>query len=110
MHVFRFGTQEMCLTLEEFQALMETWRDEEIMPQPHFGHAQALGRMCGLTLHEAQSLAHDGELDISSLIYLFSNIGDRGDPFWRGFQQHALCLCMLAYFLLAPSVVELAFG
>ncbi|GMP79240.1 hypothetical protein CsSME_00034866 [Camellia sinensis var. sinensis] len=48
---------------------METWHDEEIMPQPRFGHAQALGRMCGLTLHEARSLAHDGELDIPSLIH-----------------------------------------
>ena len=38
-HVFRFEAQEMCPTLEEFQALMESLRDEEVMPQPHFGHA-----------------------------------------------------------------------
>ncbi|KAL7198104.1 hypothetical protein ACSBR2_020594 [Camellia fascicularis] len=42
-HLFRFGTQEICPTLEEFRALMETRRDEEIIRQPHFGHAQALG-------------------------------------------------------------------
>ncbi|GMP61420.1 hypothetical protein CsSME_00023895 [Camellia sinensis var. sinensis] len=59
---------------------METQRDEKIMPQSRFGHAQAVGRMCGLTLHKARLLAHDGELDIPSLIHRFSDIGDRADP------------------------------
>jgi len=58
---------------------MKSRRDKEIMPQPRFGHSQVLGRMCGLTLHEAQSLAHNEELDISSLIHRFSNVGDRCD-------------------------------
>lgn len=31
-YVFCFGTQETCPTLEEFQALMESRRNEEIMP------------------------------------------------------------------------------
>ncbi|GMP99554.1 hypothetical protein CsSME_00046987 [Camellia sinensis var. sinensis] len=95
--------QEICPTIEEFQALMESRRDEEIIPQPHFGHIQALGRMCGLTLYEARSLVHNGELDIPSLIHRFSDVGDRGDLLWRGFQQHTLCLFMLAHFLLSPS-------
>ncbi|KAL7173914.1 hypothetical protein ACSBR2_033219 [Camellia fascicularis] len=82
---------------------MESRHDEEIIPQPHFGHAQALGQMCGLTLLEAQSLAHDGELDIPGLVHQFSAIGDRSDLLWQGRQQHALCLCLLAQFLLAPS-------
>ncbi|KAL7263497.1 hypothetical protein ACSBR1_001617 [Camellia fascicularis] len=38
IHVFRFESQEMCPTLEEFQALMESQRDEEIMSQPHFDY------------------------------------------------------------------------
>ncbi|GMP23079.1 hypothetical protein CsSME_00000814 [Camellia sinensis var. sinensis] len=63
---------------------MESRRNEEIIPQPRFGHAQALGRMCGLSLHEARSLAHDGELDIPGLIHRFSAIGDRSDLLWRG--------------------------
>lgn len=71
-HVFHFGSQEMCPTLEEFQALMESHRDKEIMFQPRFGHAQALGRMCGLTLHEARSLAYNRELGIPVLISQFS--------------------------------------
>jgi len=78
-HIFRFGSQEMCLTLEEFQALMESQRDKEIMLQPCFGHAQALGRMYGLTLYEARSLAHNGELDIPDLIRRFSITGDKDD-------------------------------
>ncbi|GMP53838.1 hypothetical protein CsSME_00019190 [Camellia sinensis var. sinensis] len=55
---------------------MESWHNEKIILQSHFGHALALGRMCGLTLHDARSLAHDGELDIPNLIHRFSDIGD----------------------------------
>ena len=51
-HVFIFSGQEMCHTFEEFQALMESERNEEILPQLRFGHVQALGQMCGLTLHD----------------------------------------------------------
>ncbi|GMP55748.1 hypothetical protein CsSME_00020478 [Camellia sinensis var. sinensis] len=61
---------------------MESLCDEEIMLQPRFGHAQALERMCGLTLHEARSLAHDGELDIPGLVHQFSAIRDRSDLLW----------------------------
>ncbi|GMQ09617.1 hypothetical protein CsSME_00052918 [Camellia sinensis var. sinensis] len=52
-HVFSFGGQEVCPTFEDLQALMESERDEEILPQLRFGHAQALGRMCGHTMHDA---------------------------------------------------------
>ncbi|GMP55080.1 hypothetical protein CsSME_00020011 [Camellia sinensis var. sinensis] len=38
-------------TLEEFQALMESFCNEEIMLQPRLGYARALERMCGLTLY-----------------------------------------------------------
>ena len=102
-HVFSFGGQEMCPTIEEFQALMESRRDEEILPQSRFGHIQALGRMCGRTSHEARSLVHNGELDIPSLIHRFFDAGDRGDRLWQSFRQHALCLCMLAHFPLATG-------
>ena len=52
-HVFSFGGKEVCPTFEDFQALMESEHNEEILPQLRFGHAQALGRMCGLTMHDA---------------------------------------------------------
>ncbi|GMP32016.1 hypothetical protein CsSME_00005971 [Camellia sinensis var. sinensis] len=100
---FRWQGKEICPIIKEFQALMESRREEEIMPQPHFGHAQALGQMCGLTLHEARSLAHNRELDIPNLIQRFFDVDDRGDLLWQSFRQYALCLCMLAHFLLAPS-------
>ncbi|KAL7247629.1 hypothetical protein ACSBR2_002524 [Camellia fascicularis] len=76
-HVFSFRGQEICPTIEEFQILMESRHDEEILPQSRFGHIQALGWICGLTLHDARSLVHNGELDISSLIHRFSDAGDR---------------------------------
>lgn len=82
---------------------MESRRDEEIIPQPRFGHIQALGRIYRLTLHEARSLVHNGELDIPGLIHQFSEVSDRGNLLWRGFQQHALCLCMLLISFLPPS-------
>ncbi|XP_028110312.1 uncharacterized protein LOC114308827 isoform X3 [Camellia sinensis] len=101
---FGWHRKEMCPTLEEFQALMESRRNEEIMPQPLFGHTRALEQMCGLSFNEAKSLAHDGELDIPSLIRRFSGIRNRRDLLWQGYRQHALCLCLLAHYLLAPSV------
>ncbi|KAL7197506.1 hypothetical protein ACSBR2_020109 [Camellia fascicularis] len=102
-HVFSFGGQEMCPTFEDFQALMESRCEKEILPQFRFGHIQALGRMCGLTSHDARSLIRDGELDIPSLIHQFSDAGDRDDHHWQGFRRHVLCLCMLSHFLLAPG-------
>ncbi|KAF5934365.1 hypothetical protein HYC85_030536 [Camellia sinensis] len=59
--------------------------------------------MCELTLHEARSLAHNGELDIPDLIRRFSITGDKDDLLWRGYRQHAFCLCLLPHFFLAPS-------
>ncbi|GMP95954.1 hypothetical protein CsSME_00044807 [Camellia sinensis var. sinensis] len=99
-HVFSFGGQEVCPTFEDFQVLMESERYEETLPQFCFGHAQALGRMCGLTTHDTRSLICNGELDILGLIYRFSDAGDHGDHHWKGFRQHTLCLCMLSHFLL----------
>lgn len=93
----------MCPTFEDFQALMESECNKEILPQLRFGHVQALGRMCGLTMHDALSLICNGELDILSLIQRFSDPGDRGDHHWQGFRRHALCLCMLSHFLLVPG-------
>ena len=102
-HVFIFGWKEVCPTFEDFQALMESERDEEILPQLRFGHAQALGRMCGLTMHDARSLICNGMLDIPSLICRFSNASDCIDHHWQGLRRHALCLCMLSHILLASG-------
>ena len=101
--VFSFGGQEGCPTFEDFQALMESESCEEILPQFRFGLAQALGRMCGLTTHDARSLTCNGELDFLGWIYSFSDASDRSDHHWQGFRQHALCLCMLSHFLLASG-------
>ena len=82
---------------------MESESHEEILPQFRFGHAQALGRMCGLTAHDARSLIYNGELDILGLIYHFSDAGDRSNHCWQGLRQHALCLCLLSHFLLSAG-------
>ena len=82
---------------------MESEREEEILPQYRFSHIQALGRMCGLAMHDARLLICDGELDIPSLVHLFSDAGDRSDHHWQGVRRHALCLCMLSHFLLASG-------
>ncbi|KAF5933517.1 hypothetical protein HYC85_029688 [Camellia sinensis] len=83
-HVFSFGGQEVCPTFEDFQVLMESEGYEEILPQFRFGYAQALGRMCGLTAHDARSPICNGELDILGLIYRFSDAGDRSNHCWQG--------------------------
>jgi len=102
-HVFSFCGQEMCPTFKDFQALMESKHDKAILPQLRFDHVQALGRMCGLTLHDARSLIRDGELDILRLVCRFSDAGGRGDHHWQGYRRHAFCLCMLSHLLLATG-------
>ena len=82
---------------------MESECSEVILPQLRFGHAQALGQMCGLTAHDARSLVCSGELDILGLIYRFFDAGDRSNHYWQGFRQHALCLCLLSHFLLSSG-------
>ncbi|KAF5933240.1 hypothetical protein HYC85_029411 [Camellia sinensis] len=77
-HVFSFAGQEIYPTFEDFRALMESERDEELLPQLNFGHAQSLGRMCGLSMRDARSLICDGMLDISSLTDRFSDAGSGG--------------------------------
>ena len=116
-HVFSFSGQEVCPTFEDFRTLMESERDEEILPQLRFGHAQALGEMCGLSMPDARSLICNGTLDVPSLVCRFSETGDRGDHRWQGFRRHALCLCLLSHFLFisgsgGPSVrlIEVAQG
>lgn len=71
-HVFHFESQEMCPTLKEVQALMESRCGKAIMPQPRFGNAQDLGQKCRLSVQEARCLAYDGELDIPGLVHRFS--------------------------------------
>ncbi|KAL7180439.1 hypothetical protein ACSBR1_043608 [Camellia fascicularis] len=39
-----------------------------------------------LSVHEARSLAHDGELDILGLVHQFSTIGDKSDLLWHSHQ------------------------
>ena len=78
-HVFSFAEQEISPTFEDFRALMESERDEELLPQLNFGHVQSLGRMCGLSMRDARSLICDGMLDIPSLANRFSDAGDRNN-------------------------------
>ena len=58
-------------------------------------------------MRDARSLIYDRMLDIPSLIYRFSDAGDRNNRHWQGFRRHALCLCMLSHFLFASGSVRL---
>ena len=48
-------------------------------------------------------MAHNRELDIPDLISRFSTTGDKEHLLCQGYRQHALCLCLLAHFILAFS-------
>ena len=109
-HVFSFGGQEVCPTFEDFQALMESESCEEILPQFRFGHAQALGRMCGLTTHDARSLTCNGELDILELIYHFSDTDDVATIIGKVSDNMPFaCVCYLT-FCMCRALVDLAFA
>ncbi|KAF5933910.1 hypothetical protein HYC85_030081 [Camellia sinensis] len=98
-HVFSFARQEICPTFEDFRALMESGRDEELLPQLNFGHAQSLGRMCGLSMRDARSLICDGMLDIPSLANRFSGAGSGGSSVRltevaQGLKEGKSCIAM----------------
>ena len=104
VHVFRFKGEELCPTVEEFQALLGYRpRDQVISPTSLVSFPKILVKLLGLNLNEARSLMRGGELHILQLIERFSPEGDPYDRVHQGRRRIAFCLGVLACFLLAPN-------
>ncbi|KAI8572047.1 hypothetical protein RHMOL_Rhmol01G0167900 [Rhododendron molle] len=104
VHVFRFGDQELCPTVEEFRAYLGGFGSEEVIIPPVRGSAyRVLAAALGLGDGAARYLVRDGHLNVMRLIELFSPPGDLADMAYQTRRMTALCMCLLAAYLLVPS-------
>ncbi|KAI8568246.1 hypothetical protein RHMOL_Rhmol02G0184000 [Rhododendron molle] len=92
VHVFRFGDQELCPTVEEFRAYLGGFGSGEVIIPPVRESAyRVLVAALGLSDNAARYLVRNGHLNAMRLIELFSP------------RMIALCMCLLAAYLLVPS-------
>ncbi|KAI8568252.1 hypothetical protein RHMOL_Rhmol02G0184000 [Rhododendron molle] len=91
VHVFRFGDQELCPTVEEFRAYLGGFGSGEVIIPPVRESAyRVLVAALGLSDNAARYL-------------LFSPPGDLRDMTYQTRRMIALCMCLLAAYLLVPS-------
>ncbi|KAI8563783.1 hypothetical protein RHMOL_Rhmol03G0135700 [Rhododendron molle] len=89
VHVFHFGFSELCPSVEEFHAYLGGFDVEvPVNPFEKIEIAQTLSEKLGISKNASKSLTEGRALNIPHLINQF-----RGNRF-------ALCLCLLATFLL----------
>ncbi|KAI8568257.1 hypothetical protein RHMOL_Rhmol02G0184000 [Rhododendron molle] len=92
VHVFRFGDQELCPTVEEFRAYLGGFGSGEVIIPPVRESAyRVLVAALGLSDNAARYLVRNGHLNAMRLIELFSPPGDLRD------------MTLLAAYLLVPS-------
>lgn len=103
-HVFRFGLQELCPTIEEFHAYLETRPETEpVVPPNRANLVKILKEKLGVSDGIARHLIRGGSLDI---LRLFADFSPRGNPLDYTVQNRrmfALCMCLLATYLLVPN-------
>ncbi|KAI8530324.1 hypothetical protein RHMOL_Rhmol11G0048300 [Rhododendron molle] len=104
VHVFRFGDQELCLTVEEFRAYLGGFGSGEvIIPPVSESIYRVLAAALGLGDGAARYLVRDGRLNVMRLIELFSPPRDLADVTYQTRCMTALCMCLLAAYLLVLS-------
>ncbi|KAI8568251.1 hypothetical protein RHMOL_Rhmol02G0184000 [Rhododendron molle] len=104
VHVFRFGDQELCPTVEEFRAYLGGFGSGEVIIPPVRESAyRVLVAALGLSDNAARYLVRNGHLNAMRLIELFSPPGDLRDMTYQTRRMIALCMCLLAAYLLVPS-------
>jgi hypothetical protein len=103
LHVFRFGMQELCPTVEEFQAYLggNAFADP-VIPPIRQNYANILSRKLGLGNGAARFLIRNETLNILRLFADYSPPGDLLDFTIQNRRMFALCMCLLALHLLVP--------
>ncbi|KAI8568250.1 hypothetical protein RHMOL_Rhmol02G0184000 [Rhododendron molle] len=92
VHVFRFGDQELCPTVEEFRAYLGGFGSGEVIIPPVRESAyRVLVAALGLSDNAARYLVRNGHLN------------DLRDMTYQTRRMIALCMCLLAAYLLVPS-------
>jgi hypothetical protein len=103
LHVFRFGLQELCPTVEEFQAYLggRAFADP-VIPPIRQNYADILSRKLGLGNGAARFLIRNETLNVLRLFADFGPTGDLLDFAVQNRRMFALCMCLLALYLLVP--------
>jgi hypothetical protein len=105
VHVFRFGSQELCPTVEEFHAYLGSHDSAEpIIPMLRESMKNILKSKLGVSGNVAEFLTRGNAINIVQLYEMFSPPGDLTDFVYQGRRMTACCICLLAAFLLVPSV------
>jgi hypothetical protein len=104
LHVFRFGLDELCPTVEEFAAYLRGYQSEvPVIP----GFNRNMSRMLSTTLNishgAARFLLEGGSLNILRIIAEFSPTGDEDNMEWQARRRFALTICILAAYFLVSS-------
>ena len=104
LHVFRFGLDEMCPTVEEFMAYLRG--HESIVPViPEFNRnmSRRLSTVFNISHGAARFLLEGGNLNVLRIIAEFSPTGEEDDMTWQARRRHALTICILAAYFLVSS-------
>jgi len=101
--VFRFGIQELCPTVEEFQAYLGSrGSTEPVVPPLRESLSKILKDKLGVNEGTAKYLLRGNALDILRLFADFRPCGDLTDFTIQNRRMFALCMCLLASYLLVP--------
>ncbi|KAI8568262.1 hypothetical protein RHMOL_Rhmol02G0184300 [Rhododendron molle] len=117
IHVFCFYDDEMCPTVEEFQAYLRGFIDCEVLAIPSFQEdmSQLLEAKLNIPEELSASIIQNGNLNIVRLIELYGPEGALGDYVGQAHRRLVLSICALVAYMLipvneevSPSIVSMA--
>jgi hypothetical protein len=104
LHVFRFGLDELCPTVEDFQAYLRGYDSAApVVPELQKSFPPILVSKLGISGGTAGNLVKGNRLNIPRLVELFGGSGDRDDLEWQDRRCFALVICVLAGYFLVSS-------
>ncbi|KAI8547641.1 hypothetical protein RHMOL_Rhmol07G0211300 [Rhododendron molle] len=103
VHVFRFGDDEMCQTVEEFQAYLHTFASPTLVVALHqVSMPGLLASSLNISRGLANTILEDGQINIMCLIERYSPDDDLEDEAMQARCHFALVICLLAAYLFIP--------
>lgn len=105
VHVFRFGDDELCPTVEEFQAYLQGIVSSVVVVPPYRrSMSKLLKTGLNITSGAAESLLSGGQINIMRLLEWYGPEGNTGDADMQARRHLALVICVLAaYLLVSPD-------
>ncbi|KAI8542866.1 hypothetical protein RHMOL_Rhmol08G0173300 [Rhododendron molle] len=104
MHVFIFGDNELCPTVEEFQAYLQGFASSMIVVPPYRkSMSKLLKSSLNISTGAAESLLSGGQINIMCLMEWYEPEGDTGDMALQAPRRFALVISVLAAYLLVSQ-------